>query len=129
MSLCYFVYNNLKVHPFLMGDAPLPGFELISWDNYTYTDGTLWKLDFEDAGYTKIGIHKVHGQLWKTEDTSKIDFLEECFGVHKGLTSPIEIEVTVELGDLDKPKLKATTFALEKINPGYEIIKEGKWRF
>ena len=129
MSLCYFVFNNLKVHPFLIGDAPLPGFELLSWDNYTYTEGTLWKLDFEDAGFSKIGIHKVHGQLWKTEDSKQIHFLEKCFGVNKGLCYPIEIDVTVEIGDSDKPKVKATTFALETIRPSYEIIKEGKWRF
>lgn len=129
MSLCYFVFNNLKIHPFLNGDGPLPGFEILSWDAYTYTEGTLWKLDIEDAGFTKIGIDKVHGQLWKVEDPTQIHVLKDCFGVKSGLTYETDIEVTIEFDKLDKSNLKAKTFALEKISPKYEIIKNGRWKF
>lgn len=126
---CYFIYNNLKINPFILGDAPMPGFELLSWDVDSYTDGTLWELPFNDAGFTKIGIDKVHGQVWKLVDPKEEPFLRECFGVYKGLMSPVEIPVTIEIDKADIETLPAITFALNEIKPSYKLVRDGRWRF
>lgn len=130
MSSCFFVFNNLKVNSFLLGDAPLPGFELVAWDCWTM--GTLWSLNtIGDAGFTTIGITKVHGQLWRMEDPKQVPMLEQCFGKDSGLVRPVDIDIVVDF-EYDKEKLKARTYALEmpvaqKLSPNYSIVADGKW--
>ena len=123
---CYFIYNNLKVHPFILGDGPLPGFELISWDSWTI--GTLWNIG-EDAGYTRIGKDKVYGQLWKVEDYKELPFLEQCCGLESGRNEIIEVDLVVPIDDLINDNISASTFALKNISNDYTIISDGKWRF
>ena len=123
---CYFIYNNLKVNPFLLGDRPLPGFELIAWDSWTM--GTLWDIG-EDAGYTVIGKDKVHGQLWKVEDYKELPLLGRCCGINLGLSEEININLNVPIDELLTESLSAVTFALKSISNDYSIVSDGKWRF
>lgn len=121
----YFIYNNLKVSPFLGYDAPFPGFTNLTWDHESYTFGTLFDIG-KDAGFSKIGLSKVYGQLWVAKDTTKIKELEDFLGVPR-LNYPTDVEVTVQINELESSKLKVTTFALEKIVPSYQIVEDGKW--
>jgi gamma-glutamylcyclotransferase (GGCT)/AIG2-like uncharacterized protein YtfP len=126
MITTYFVYNNLKVHPFVLGDAPFPGFDLIAWDGWTY--GTLWDRG-GDAGMTLIGQTKVHGQVWKMAQPDKLLELEDFWGVSKGSTEPTEVEVVVPISELESEKVKAMTYILSKIDSTYQIVYDGKWKF
>lgn len=130
MSL-YFICSNLKVNPFILQDKPLPGFNLLSWDNETSVEGSLWELDCGDAAYSKIITTSVRGQLWKLEDPDpdNISFLEDCVGVSKGICAPLEVNVTVTINELEKQQLRAITFALNRIIPNYKLIKDGRWKF
>jgi hypothetical protein len=128
MANCYFIYNNLKVNPFVLQDRPVPGFKLIAWKSWTV--GTLWELDdVQDVGFTTIGQTKVYGQVWRPEDNSQVSTVEQYFGMNQGLTLPVDIAIVVEIDDLVEETLKAKTFALSKISSTYEIIRDGRWRF
>lgn len=122
----FFIFNNLKCNPFILGDHPLPGFELLAWDSWTI--GTLWDRG-TDAGFTKIGHIEVHGQIWKVENFSEISTLEEFLGVYKGATEKTTIEVVLPINELEKEKLAVTTYSLAKIDPSYKIVNDGRWRF
>lgn len=123
---CYFIYSNIKVNPFILQDQPYYGFSRLTWDTESWTYGTLWDIGV-DAGYTKIGKGQVYGQLWTTEDHSKIRELESIFGVEKGLMEPTEVEVIVQPEPLLKEKIKAVTFQLTSILNEYKIVNDGKW--
>ena len=75
----FFIFNNLKVNTFLLQDSPFPGFDVLTWEHQSFIDGTLWDIG-NDAGYTPIGITKVHGQIWTTDNTNQIDELEYFIG-------------------------------------------------
>jgi hypothetical protein len=119
----YFIYNNLKVSPFLPYDAPPVGFDLLTYDNESWTYGTLWDCG-RDAGLTVIGKGEVYGQLWVAEDMTRVKELEDLYGVCRGLTRTTRIPVKVQF---EEEPIKATTFVLEKIIPSYTIIQDGKW--
>lgn len=124
----YFVYSNLKVSPFINGDAPIPGFELLTWDHESSVPGTLWDLG-HDAGLTKIGKGVVYGQLWVAENTEKIRLLEEYMGVYSGLTEPNQVDVKVTTPDGEIQEIiKAVTFHLTNIKNSYKIVEDGKWQ-
>jgi len=137
MTNLFFIYSNLKVHPFIGGQTikgmapelyptPFPGFELLSWEAYTM--GTLWNLtDIDEAGFTLIGHTKVFGQLWKLENEKEFDLFEQCVGKDT-LTEKIEVDATIPF-DFDSETLKATTYSLQKILPKYEILSSGRWKF
>jgi gamma-glutamylcyclotransferase (GGCT)/AIG2-like uncharacterized protein YtfP len=122
----YFIYSNLKVNPFLLGDRPLPGFELVAWDSWTL--GTLWDIG-EEAGYSIIGKTKVHGQLWRLEDNSNEELIKQCSGIFSGLNREINVEVVVPIDELVSENLMATTYALQEINTCYKIVSDGRWKF
>ena len=119
----YFIYNNLKVSPFLPYDTPLPGFNLLTYDNESWTYGTLWDCGV-DSGLTVIGNGEVYGQLWVAENLSMVKELEYLYGVHKGITKPTKVPVNIQF---EPEVVKATTFTLEKIIPSYTIVQDGKW--
>jgi hypothetical protein len=118
----YFVYGNLKVNPFILNDTPLPGFEILSWDHESWTEGTLLDLG-NDAGFTPIGHHKVYGQIWIAKSFEYLRFMEESFGVHSGISSPEKIVVKLE----PDTTLEAITYRLTNIPSDSKIIKDGKW--
>lgn len=123
---CYFIYNNLKVNPFLLYDQPVDGFEILSWDNQSWTYGTLWDIGV-DAGYTRIGKGSVYGQIWLTRNVNKIPDLEDMLGVYRGLREPVEVNVNLEIEPLVIEKIKAITFQLKTISNEYKIVNDGKW--
>ena len=123
---CYFIYNNLKVSPFLLQDSPLPGFRVLTWEHESWTNGTLWDLG-KDAGFSIIGKDKVYGQLWVAEDLNRIEDINSFFGVKSGLTIPTEIDVSILIDNLITESIPAITFALESIKPTYKIVSDGKW--
>jgi hypothetical protein len=123
---CYFIYNNLKVNPFLLYDQPYPGFELLSWETHSWTPGTLWDLGL-DAGFTRLGNGVVYGQIWVAKDLSKIDELEDVLGVYRGLREPVQVEVSLQVDPPLIEHIKATTFQLSKISSEYTIVNDGKW--
>ena len=123
---CYFIYSNLKVNPFILQDQPYYGFSLLSWDNESWTPGTLWDIGV-DAGYTRIGKGYVYGQVWILENPSKARDVEDFFGVGAGLMEPTEVEVSIQVEPTIIEKLKAITFQLTKIKNEYKIIDDGKW--
>lgn len=122
----YFVYNNLKVNPFVLGDAPFPGFDLVAWDGWTY--GTLWDRG-EDAGFTLIGKTKVHGQLWRLLEPTKLPELEDFWGVTRGNNELSEVEIVVPINEIENETIKAITYTLTKIDTSYKIVYDGKWKF
>ena len=123
---CYFIYNNLKVNPFLLYDQPVSGFEILSWDNQSWTNGTLWDIGV-DAGYTRIGKGSVYGQIWLTRDVNKIPDLEDMLGVYRGLREPVEVDVSLEIEPSVIEHIKAITFQLKTISNEYKIVNDGKW--
>lgn len=121
----FFIFNNLKVNTFNLKDEPFPGFELLTWEHESYTNGTLWDIGF-DAGYTPIGISKVHGQIWLSHETQQISELEYFLGVHSGLTEPIKTKIFVQdVFGLDT--IDATVYKLREIRSAYNIVHDGKW--
>lgn len=123
----YFIYNNLKVNTLMPGDAPLPGFNLLTYDQESWTTGTLWNLG-EDAGFSHIGHHKVKGQLWTVERKADIEALESFSGVSSGLMEPVQIEVKIEAwnGEITET-LQAVTFRLKELDPSYQVVTGGNW--
>ena len=122
----YFVFNNLKVNPFVLGDNPLPGFDLVAWDAWTV--GTLLDIG-EDAGFSRLGKTEIHGQLWKLSDPREVYTLEEYVGKLSGLVDEIKIPVIVSIDEYLTEKLTATTFSIARIKPEYKILHTGRWRF
>jgi hypothetical protein len=120
-----FIFNNLKVNTFTLQDEPFPGFELLTWEHESYTHGTLWDIGF-DAGYTPIGITKVHGQIWLANDVQQISELEYFLGVNSGLTEPIKSKICVQ-DNFTVEKLDATVYKLREIKHAYNIVYDGKW--
>lgn len=118
----YFVYNNLKVNPFVLHDSPVPGFELLSWDHESWTEGTLLDIG-GDAGFTPIGHHRVYGQIWIAHSFEHVDFIEQAFGCSSGISSPEKIKVKVEPDSI----IEAITYRLTKIPSDSKIIEDGKW--
>lgn len=111
-----------------MGDAPIPGFDLLTWDHESSVPGTLWDLG-HDAGLTKIGRGVVYGQLWVANNIDKICLLEEYMGVYSGLTEPTPVEVKVATNDGEIQEIvKAITFHLTNIQECYKIVEDGKWQ-
>lgn len=123
---CYFIYNNLKVNTFILQDQPFMGFELLSWDHESFTYGTLWDIGI-DAGYTKIGLGKVYGQVWTTKDYSKLNEFQDILGIGLGRFELVEIPVTIQYDKLLSENIKAYTPQLNTIKTDYEIVKDGKW--
>jgi hypothetical protein len=121
----FFIFNNLKVNTFNLSDEPFPGFELLTWEHESYTDGTLWDIGF-DAGYTPIGVSKVHGQIWLAHDTQQILELEYFLGAHSGLTEPLKAKIYIR-DELVVEKVDATVYKLREIRNDYNIVYDGKW--
>jgi hypothetical protein len=121
----FFIFNNLKVNSFLLKDEPLPGFNLLTWDHESYIHGTLWDIG-NDAGYTPIGISKVHGQIWLAEDLDRIQELEFFLGVKSGLTEPIVTECYINSNEF-VGTINTVVHKLSKIETIYNIVPDGKW--
>ena len=121
----FFIFNNLKVNTFQLKDQPFPGFELLTWEHESYTEGTLWDIGF-DAGYTPIGISKVHGQVWLSRDHQQISELEYFLGVHSGLTEPMKTKIYIQ-DNFGNEKITATIYKLREIKSIYSIVYDGKW--
>lgn len=121
----FFIFNNLKVNTFALQDEPFPGFELLTWEHESFVDGTLWDIG-NDAGYTPIGITKVHGQLWLAQDTQQISELEYFLGVQSGLTEPMSTKVFIQTHDVAE-RIDAVIYRLRNINTNYLIVHDGKW--
>ena len=121
----FFIFNNLKVNTFQLKDQPFPGFELLTWEHESYTEGTLWDIGF-DAGYTPIGISKVHGQVWLSRDHQQISELEYFLGVHSGLTEPMKTKIYIQ-DTFGNEKITATIYKLREIKSIYSIVYDGKW--
>ena len=110
---------------FTLSDVPFPGFELLTWDHETHVDGTLWDMG-EDAGYTPIGITKVHGQIWLAQDTRQIPELENFLGVQSGLTEAMKTKCYVT-SDGITDVIDAVIYRLRSINAAYHIVHDGRW--
>jgi len=123
--VCVFIFNNLKVSPFLLGDAPPNGFELITYDNESYTPGTLWDIGV-DAGMTRIGKGLVYGQLWKNIDSFGYNLLKDFVGINTGLNEEVIVPVTIDVDNI-KTTISAVTFSLTRIHDSYKIIEDGNW--
>jgi gamma-glutamylcyclotransferase (GGCT)/AIG2-like uncharacterized protein YtfP len=121
----FFIFNNLKVNTFNLKDQPFPGFELLTWEHESYTNGTLWDIGF-DAGYTPIGISKVHGQLWLAHDLNQISELEYFLGVDSGLTEPLTTKIFIQ-DEFGLDRIDATVYKLKQIKTAYNIVYDGKW--
>lgn len=121
----FFIFNNLKVNTFTLQDEPFPGFELLTWEHESYTHGTLWDIGF-DAGYTPIGITKVHGQIWLAHDVQQISELEYFLGVSSGLTEPTKTKICVQ-DNFTVDQIDATVYKLREIKHAYSIVYDGKW--
>lgn len=126
MSL-FFIVSNLKVNTFILKDQAVPGFEVLCWKAWTL--GTLWELDYKDAGLSIPGHSKVYGQVWKSIETNtqSIKLLEKYSGVYNGLTKLNKLPVTLETEN--NVQIQATTFTLNSIKSEYKKIEDGKWRF
>ena len=122
---CVFIYGNLKVSPFLPNDAPIPGFELVTYERESYVPGTLWDTG-RDAGFTRIGNGIVYGQLWRITDPIKLDDLFLFTGVKSGILETIIIPIEVNV-DNHKSEIEALTFSLTQIKKEYTIIQDGYW--
>lgn len=122
----FFIVGNLKVNPFLLKDAPLPGFSVVAWDAYTV--GSLWLLDsFDEVCFLQQGNVKVHGQIWKADKSDNITLLEKYSGKSDGLTDYTKVKLILPTeSDL---QLNALAFNLINIKPEYKKLNEGKWRF
>lgn len=124
---CVFIYSNLKVSPFIPADKPYPGFELITYDNESYTYGTLWNIG-KDAGYSRIGKGFVYGQLWRIIDYGKLEELVEFTGTKQGTTEQIIVPVAIQIKHYQiDTKINAITFCLTQIQKSYNIISDGCW--
>ena len=123
--LAFFIFNNLRVDKFRLSDSPLPGFELLVWEDHCKTPGTLWDLGI-DAGYTPIGLSDVSGQIWVTESVDKINELEYFLGVNSGLTEPHKIKAYVSNSGLYET-FDATIYKLRQIQNMYKIVDDGYW--
>lgn len=121
----FFIFNNLKVNAFNLKDEPFPGFELLTWEHESYLHGTLWDIGF-DAGYTPIGVTKVHGQVWLSHDSQQISELEYFLGAHSGLTEPLRTNIFVQT-DFGFEKINGTVYKLREIKTSYDIVYDGKW--
>lgn len=121
----FFIFNNMKVNTFALQDQPFPGFELLTWEHESFVDGTLWDIG-NDAGYTPIGITKVHGQLWLAQDTQQISELEYFLGVQSGLTEPMNTKAYIQTHDVAE-KVDAVIYRLRNIDTNYLIVHDGKW--
>jgi hypothetical protein len=121
----YFIFNNLKVNTFTLQDEPFPGFELLTWDHESFIDGTLWDLG-SDAGYTPIGITKVHGQIWLAHDVQQISELEYFIGAKSGLTEPITTQCYI-LNEGFTEKIDTVVYRLREIKTIYNIVSDGRW--
>ncbi len=121
-----FILNNLKVNPFILNDAPLPGFDLLAWEHECSVKGTLWDIGY-DAGYTFIGNTDVKGQLWIAETVSAVKELEEFVGVNSGLTEPMKVKVEITPEPLIKEVVDAVVYKLTKIKNEYKIVHTGNW--
>ena len=76
-----------------------------------------------NAGYSRIGKGKVHGQLWIPEDYKNLSMLESFCGVETGLTEPVEVTVTLPVEDLlNTEELPAVTYALSAVSTKYAIM-------
>jgi hypothetical protein len=121
----FFIFNNMKVNTFALQDQPFPGFELLTWEHESFVDGTLWDIG-NDAGYTPIGITKVHGQLWLAQDTQQISELEYFLGVQSGLTEPMNTKAYIQTHDVAE-KVDVVIYRLKNIDTNYLIVHDGKW--
>lgn len=121
----FFIFNNLKVNTFSLQDRPFPGFELLTWEHESFVDGTLWDLG-HDAGYTPIGLTKIYGQIWITEDSQKMSDLEYFLGVPSGLTEPMLTKAYIITHDVGE-KIDTVIYRLREIKSIYKIVPDGKW--
>lgn len=120
-----FIFNNLKVNTFNLRDEPFPGFELLTWEHESFTNGTLWDIG-NDAGYTPIGIAQVYGQIWLAHDLNQLNELEYFLGAKTGLTEPMKTECYIMCDGIAE-KIDVTVFRLREIRTIYSIVSDGKW--
>lgn len=115
--ISYFVYNQLRVNPFLLYDRPFPGFEIVTWDNQSFITGSLVDTEIGEA-YIEYGNELIRGQIWKTEDLVAGRKLEDAIGLASGLLELIKIEATIMLDDAPKEEktLETYTFALKSLD-------------
>lgn len=121
----YFVYNNLKQNPFVPGDAPLPGFELLTWEHESFIVGSLWDIG-PDCSYTTIGQTEIHGQIWLEESRGAGKELEYFSGVRSGLTELVTVPVRIKYDGVDT-EFDVCTFRLKQILPTYKLLRNGSW--
>lgn len=122
----FFIVGNLKVNPFILKDAPLPGFSVLAWDAYTV--GSLWLINnLDEVCFLNEGNLKIHGQIWKAHEPSSIELLEQYSGKVAGLTDYTQVRLVLPTeSDLE---LNALAFRLSTIRPEYKKLNEGKWKF
>ena len=123
----FYIYNNLKVHPFKPLSAPaILGFEVLIWE--ATTTGTLFDIG-GNAGLITEGSYDIHGQVWKPENYDYYDFLVSFCGVDEDLTEIKKIKVKAIIDQHKKEDLEVFTFSLKQVKSNYNIIKTGKWLF
>lgn len=121
----FFIVGNLKVYPFILADAPVPGFTVLSWNAYTV--GSLWLLkDLNEVCYRDEGNARVHGQVWRAHEEESIKLLEKYSGKEAGLTDYKKVIVDLPNEDC---RIQTVAFKLKEIKPDYEKLDCGKWRF
>jgi gamma-glutamylcyclotransferase (GGCT)/AIG2-like uncharacterized protein YtfP len=108
-------------------DAPYPGFELVTYDNESFTYGTLWNIG-KDSGMTRIGKGIVYGQLWRSTNNNSIEELIDFIDQRTGTLEKAIVTVEVKIQQYEiQTKIDAVTFFLTKIQKEYNIIDDGYW--
>lgn len=118
----YFIYSNIKVNTLHPNDGPFPGFKLVTYENESWTMGTLIDIGV-DAGFTNLGHHRVYGQLWRAEDPNRLYEFEDIIGIRSGFNELIKIPVEVESEGI----IDALTYRIKNLPKPFEIIPSGRW--
>lgn len=120
-----FIVNNLKVSPFLLYDGPVPGCELLTYENESYTKGSLWDIGPDAAFYD--GAFTVRGQLWKIHTSEALGHLSLLLGEHSGLTQRKVLPVTIDVDDV-KVNIDAIVFRLTQVSKSYKLVETETWQ-
>lgn len=112
--ISYFVYNQLKVNPFILNDEPFPGFEILTWDNQSYIVGSLKETEIGDA-YIEHGNELIPGQIWHTDDIIAGRKLEDAVGLATGILELIRVDATILIDDSPE-SVNTLTFALKSLD-------------
>lgn len=127
MSRAFFICNNLKINPFILGDGPISGFSILAWDHEATVKGTLYDLG-HDAGFLPTGDNNVEGQLWIAEDAASIPTLYGLTGVDTGFTIPYPINVKIHTADDEICEtIRAVSFPLTYIQEDWMPVPSGRW--